>query len=193
MGLALERDLSLLHRLEQRGLGLGRRAVHLVREYDVGEHRTEPDAERARRDLEDARPDDIARHQVGCELDPLEATADESGGRSREKRLRRAGHAFDEHVAAKGERHERETDRLVLTDDHLVNAVGESLGDVLCAHGLSFFATRRSIRATVRSSSLSRKRLASAASVARASTAMSGSSASAVTRIRSSGVAGSRP
>jgi hypothetical protein len=37
--LAAQRDLMLLHRLEQRRLDLGRRAVDLVGQHDVGEDR----------------------------------------------------------------------------------------------------------------------------------------------------------
>ena len=48
-GLALDRDLPLLHRLEQRRLGLGRRAVDLVGEQQVGEHRPLAEPELARR------------------------------------------------------------------------------------------------------------------------------------------------
>src|SRR2546422_11497966 len=39
MGLAGRRHLVLLHRLEQRRLSLGGRAVHLVRQHDIREHR----------------------------------------------------------------------------------------------------------------------------------------------------------
>src|SRR5204862_3968912 len=121
--------------------------------------------------------------EAGGQVDRSGAANDEARGRGSEQRLRRARHAFDEDVAAKRERHERQADGLVLTDDHLVNAVGEPLGDVLRAHRLSFFATIPSIRATVRSSSLWRKRPASAESVARTSAARPGSSASAVARM----------
>jgi hypothetical protein len=39
VALALDRDLRLLHHLEQRGLRLGRRAVDLVGQQQVREHR----------------------------------------------------------------------------------------------------------------------------------------------------------
>ena len=66
-------DRALLHRLEQRRLRLGRGAVDLVGEHDVGE-------DRARLELETpcaprsssamiVRADDVGRHQVGRELD----------------------------------------------------------------------------------------------------------------------------
>ena len=45
--IALDRDLTLLHRLEQRGLRLGGRAVDLVGEHDVREDRPGAQAERA--------------------------------------------------------------------------------------------------------------------------------------------------
>jgi hypothetical protein len=48
---ALDRHLALLHRLEQRGLGLGRRAVDLVGQEQVGEHRALAEPERRRRPL----------------------------------------------------------------------------------------------------------------------------------------------
>ena len=47
VGVALDRHLALLHRLEQGGLRLRRRAVDLVGEEQVGEHRSLAEAERA--------------------------------------------------------------------------------------------------------------------------------------------------
>ena len=47
VGDAVDRHLALLHRLEQRGLGLRRRAVDLVGEDDVGEHAAGPELELA--------------------------------------------------------------------------------------------------------------------------------------------------
>ena len=46
---ALDGDLRLLHRLEQRALGLGRRAVDLVAQHDVGEDRPLAQLKLARR------------------------------------------------------------------------------------------------------------------------------------------------
>ena len=45
VGMARRRDVPLLHRLEERGLGLGRRPVDLVRQHDIGEDRTLHEAE----------------------------------------------------------------------------------------------------------------------------------------------------
>ena len=59
-------------------LRLRRRAVDLIREHDVREDGPGPHAERARRDLVDVRAHDVARHEVGRELDAFERPADES-------------------------------------------------------------------------------------------------------------------
>src|SRR3982075_187011 len=111
---ALERDLLLLPRLEQRGLRFGRRAVHLVREDDVGEDRALLDAELAGGDLVHRRADDVAGHEVGRELDALEGATDEPRDRAREESLRGAGYALDEQVAAEDQRDEGEPHGLVL-------------------------------------------------------------------------------
>ena len=54
-GAALDGDLLLLHRLEQRRLGLGGRAVDLVGEQQPGEERAGPELELARALVEDER------------------------------------------------------------------------------------------------------------------------------------------
>jgi hypothetical protein len=72
VGLAGDRHLPLLHHLEQRALHLGRRAVDLVGEQQVGEHRAERGGEVAGLLVVDARADQVGRHQVGRELDALE-------------------------------------------------------------------------------------------------------------------------
>ena len=68
-------DVILLHRLEQRGLRLRRRAVDLVGEDDLREDRPLHEPQRARAVIlvEDLGAGDVGRHQVGRELDALEA------------------------------------------------------------------------------------------------------------------------
>ncbi len=75
MRLAVDADPPLLHRLQQRGLGLGRRAVDLVGQHEAGEHRAVAEAELALADVEDVGADDVAGQQVGRELDAVEAGA----------------------------------------------------------------------------------------------------------------------
>ena len=65
------RDLALLHRLQQRRLGLRRRAVDLVGEQDVREHRPAPELELAGLRVVDERAGHVARHEVRGELHAL--------------------------------------------------------------------------------------------------------------------------
>ena len=67
--LALDRDLALLHRLEQRRLRLRGRAVDLVGEKEVGEDRPGAELEVGVALVPDRRAGDVGRHQVRGELD----------------------------------------------------------------------------------------------------------------------------
>ena len=115
--LGVDRDLPLLHALQQRGLGLGRRAIDLVAEDDVGEDGAGLELEVTRLLAEHVDPGDIGREQVRGELDPSERAVDRPGDRLREHRLADAGHVLDQQVAFGDERHEREPDLLVLAPD----------------------------------------------------------------------------
>ena len=98
VGDAADGDLPLGHDLEQRRLHLGRRAVDLVGEHEVGEHRAELDVERVLAGLVDAGADDVGRHQVGGELQAGERAADGRGQGLDGQGLRHAGHALEQHV-----------------------------------------------------------------------------------------------
>ena len=118
-----DRDLVLLHRLEQRRLGLGRRAVDLVRQDDVREDRAvdEPDDALAGRAvlLDDLGAEDVGRHQVGRELDAVELQVDALGERLDQQRLGEPGHAAQQAVAAGEERDQDLADDALLADDRL--------------------------------------------------------------------------
>ena len=62
---------------------------------------------------------DVRRHQVGRELDALEAQVENLRDRLDQQRLGEAGHAGDQAVAAAKHRHQHFVDDLVLADDHL--------------------------------------------------------------------------
>ena len=89
-----DRDLALLHHLEQGGLHLRRSAVDLVREQEVAEDRAELGLELAR--PEDARAHEVRRNEVRRELHARERAAEDVGGRLDRQRLRQAGHALDQ-------------------------------------------------------------------------------------------------
>ena len=100
-------DRALLHRFEQRRLRLRRRAVDLVGEQQVREHRAALELEVALAGavvfFEDLGADDVARHQVGRELDAAEIERERLAERAHEQRLAESRHAFEQAVAA-GER-----------------------------------------------------------------------------------------
>ena len=122
---ALDRDLALLHRLEQRGLGLGRRPVDLVGQQQVGEHRALAEPERALPRLEDHLADHVGRHQVGGELHPLEVEVEGGGHRLDQQRLGRAGHALEQHVAAHEQGGDQARQRALLADHDLADLVAQ--------------------------------------------------------------------
>jgi hypothetical protein len=96
-----DRHLALLHHLQQRALHLGRRAVDLVGQQQVGEHRSQRGAEVAGLLVVDARADQVGRHQVGRELNALELALQHGvGQRLDRQRLGQPRHAFDQQVAA---------------------------------------------------------------------------------------------
>ena len=69
VGHAVDRDLPLLHRLEQRSLGLRRSPVDLVGKEDVGEDGAGPELERRVALVPDRRSGDVRRQEVRRELD----------------------------------------------------------------------------------------------------------------------------
>ena len=125
--LAADRDLVLLHRLEQRGLHLGGRAVDLVGEQQVGEDRAVLGPERAVAGLPDARADEVGGQQVGRELDAAERAAQHGGERAHGQRLGQARHALEQHVAAGQQRDEQALEHRVLADDDALALVQRRL------------------------------------------------------------------
>ena len=115
--LALDRDLPLLHRLEQRGLRLRRSAVDLVGEQEVGEDRPGTELEVAELLPVDRRARHVRGHQVGRELDPREAHPGHRGERAGDQRLGEPGEVLDQHVAVREDAEQDELERIALPDD----------------------------------------------------------------------------
>ena len=116
---AVDAHLALLHRFEQRGLRLRRRAVDLVGEQQVGEHRTRAERELARPQRH--RAGEVRRQHVGGELHAPEVDTDRARERVGDERLGDTGNAFEQQVAADGDRREQHLDDAVLTDDDLAD------------------------------------------------------------------------
>ena len=118
MALAADRDLALLHHLEQRGLDLGRGAVDLVGEEEVAEHRAELGVEVAGRGPVDPRADEVRGDEVGRELDAPEGRVERVGEGPDRERLGEAGDALEQQVAAREQGDEHALEHRVLADDH---------------------------------------------------------------------------
>ena len=117
MALVADRDLALLHDLQQRRLHLRGRAVDLVREQEVAEHGAELGVEPAGVRAVDPGADQIGRHQVGSELEALERAAEDVGDRLDGQRLGQARHALQQHVAAGQQRDDHSLEHRLLADD----------------------------------------------------------------------------
>ena len=129
VGRAVHGHLPLLHALQQRGLGLGRRPVDLVAEHDVGEDRPRLELELAELLVEGADPGDVAGQQVRGELDAPHRAVDGPGQRLGQHRLADPGHVLDEHVPL-GEQHgQRQPDRVRLALDDGLDGLADAVGD----------------------------------------------------------------
>ncbi|MNM70879.1 hypothetical protein D3C81_825240 [compost metagenome] len=126
-GVALEGDLALLHHLEQRRLGLGRGAVDLVGEQQVGEHRAAAQLELLAGQVVDGVPGDVAGHQVGGELDACELAAEAARQGAHQQGLAEAGDALDQHVAAGEQGAEHVVDHRLLADQRLAQLLAHRL------------------------------------------------------------------
>ena len=109
----------LLHGLEQRGLDLGRRAIDLIGEQDVGEDRPLTERKRARGQVVHRGAQDVGRHEVRGELDTAVLQRQRPRDGLREQRLASSRHALEQHVALGDQRDRAQADRIVLADDRL--------------------------------------------------------------------------
>jgi hypothetical protein len=114
-------DGALGHRFEQRGLGLGRRAVELVGQQQLGEHRPLLEAEvpspGAVVFFEQFGAQQVAGHQVGRELHAAEVEVERLAERAHQQRLAQPRHPFEQHVPAGKQRDQQLLDDLGLADD----------------------------------------------------------------------------
>jgi len=118
-GHAVDRDLALLHGLQECSLGLGRRPVDLVGKQQVGEHRSLTEGELGAVRVVDQRSGDVAGHEVGRELHPLGPDVQRGSNRADEQGLGHTGHALEQDVAPAQQRDEDAGHRGVLPDDCL--------------------------------------------------------------------------
>ena len=139
-------DLVFLHRFEQGGLRLGGRAIDLVGQDHVCEHRSphEHHLPPLACILQNLGAGDVRRHEVGRELDTLEFEMEDARNRFDQQRFGEAGRAGDEAMAAGEQRDEDLLDDLVLAHDHF----GQFRTNLSTATGQAFdgFALRLDCR-----------------------------------------------
>src|SRR5713226_6459230 len=120
MDLAPYRYALLLHRLKQGGLGLGRRAVDLIGQHDVGEDGSPLEIEeRFSQPIfgQDIGSGDVRGHEIGRKLNPGKAQIQDLAETAHHERLAQSGHPFQETVAAADERHKNMLDEIFVSDD----------------------------------------------------------------------------
>jgi hypothetical protein len=100
--------LRFVHGFEQSGLSARRGAVDFVSEYDVGEERAGTELEVARVGLVDADTQNVAGQKIGSKLHALETAVERFGERLSESGFAYTWNVFDEQMAAREKRDERE-------------------------------------------------------------------------------------
>src|SRR5215217_6407276 len=136
MGHAVDGDLTLLHRLQQRSLGLRCGAVDLVREDELGHNRTWPVFEATGLLVEDVDPGDVAGEEIGSELDALEGAADRARDRLGQDRLADAGDVLNKDVTAAKQGYEHEEHLVPLADDYSLDVIADQARNTLDSAGI---------------------------------------------------------
>ena len=122
---AVDRDPALLHHLEQRGLGLRARPVDLVGEHDVGEDRAGVELERAGLLVVHRDAGDVARQQVGGELDARVRALHRLRHRASERGLACSRNVLQQHVTVAQHRGQDEFDDVTLAEHGPLDVVGD--------------------------------------------------------------------
>jgi hypothetical protein len=125
--LAGDRHLILLHHFQERTLHFRRRAIDLVGEEQIREHRSERGGELAGLLVVDARADQIGGHEVGRELDAAERAVDRARQRLDRQRLGEPWHTFDQKVTVGEDRDQHALQKVILADDDLLHFIENAL------------------------------------------------------------------
>ena len=148
----LHRDLRLLHGFEQRGLGLGRGAVDLVGEQQIGEDGPGAKLEPGLALIVEKAPGDIARQQVGRELDAPEAEVERLGQEPGDECLGETGIVLDQDVTVGEDAGDDALQHIVLAHhdpaqrrDHLAHPFGDD-GDLHGCFSMAAITRRRLAR-----------------------------------------------
>ena len=122
VGHAIDADLTLLHRLQQRALRFGAGAIDLIGQQQLGEHRAAAELEFVRVAIEDRYPDDVGRQHVAGELHPRPFQAQHPRQAVRQRGLADAGHVLDQQVTARQQAGQAQPHLPALAEDHALDA-----------------------------------------------------------------------
>jgi len=114
MRVAVDGDLSLLHRLEERALRLGRRAIHFIGQEHLRKDWAPVKDKLPRGRIENGITQDIGGQQVARELHASEFEAKNPGQRVRQRRLAHAGDVLDQQMSARQQTTEGHANSMVL-------------------------------------------------------------------------------
>src|SRR5579884_1226725 len=127
---AADGDLAFLHRFEQSGLRLRRRAVDLVGEDDIGEQRAVQELEQTLACrlvfLQNLGAGDVRRHEVRRELDAAEAQTERVGQRADHKRFGKSRYTDKQTVATREDGDEQFFEDFFLTDDGFTQLLADA-------------------------------------------------------------------
>ena len=119
----------VLHGFEQSRLHLGRRAVDLVREDEVGEYGAFADEELLLLLRVDQCTDQVCRQQVGGELNAREIGIDGFGQRGDGQRFGQPRHAFQQDVPVGEQADQKGVDQVILSDNHLTHFAAQRIDE----------------------------------------------------------------
>ena len=134
--LAVDCDLCLLHRLEQRRLRLRRCSVDLVDEQDVREDGARTETKRRRLLVVDVDAGDVRREKVRRELEAGETEVERACQGLGKHRLADARHVFDEHVTFGEQAQKRQPERLCRRVDDRRQSGNDPVGKIGGGAGL---------------------------------------------------------
>src|SRR5215472_486070 len=118
---------TLLHRFQQCRLCLCGGAVDFISEQKIGKEGPRTEAQLPGARVEDRGTDDVARHQVGSELQATEADPKARRDAPDQERLGHARHTLDQAMTSTKECNKHEAHRCILTDHVPPNSGEEAL------------------------------------------------------------------
>ena len=131
---ALDADLPLRHRLQQRGLRTRRGAVDLIHQQDVGHDRAFLEVEVSGLGVVDGDAQHVGRQQVGRALNAPELASQRQRQRPRQDGLAHAGHVLQQRVAAAQQGDQQPADHLLLARITLPTFVDDRLRPTAHVH-----------------------------------------------------------